>query len=207
MRVCDFDCRDARLRKRRTAFIAAAREAFLTEGFERTTLAQVVERAGGSLATLYKLFGSKEGLLTAVVDETMVSGEEIVREVAARNLSLHDSLMMMAERLQRVFVESSSVALFRIVIARSIDNDEFVRDFCEDGMHRARSELAAFFANRPELTNCGANRLEELASLFFALILHDHLLQTISRVKLDGSVDMAIRVRFFLRGAGLADGF
>lgn len=201
---CGLDCRDARLSKRRTAFIAAARDAFLTEGFERTTLAQVVERAGGSLATLYKLFGSKEGLLTAVVEETTVSGEEIVREVATLDLSLRDSLLMIARRLQQLFSEPSSVALFRIVIAQSIENDDFVRDFCEDGMHRARTELAAFFASRLEMGSCCSNKLEELASLFFALILHDHLLQTVSGVKLDGSVDVEIRVRFFMVGAGIA---
>lgn len=198
------DCADARLVRRRTAFIEAAREAFLSEGFERTTLAQVVERAGGSLATLYKLFGSKEGLLTAVVEETTVSGEEIVRDVGAKGLPLLDSLTLMAERFQQAFGETSSMTLFRILIARSMDNDDVVREFCEEGMERARVELAAFFAARREVAAAGTNSPEELAGLFFALICHDHLLQTISGVTLDDSVDVSMRVRFFLRGAALA---
>lgn len=198
------DRADVRLVRRRTAFIEAARNAFLSEGFERTTLAHVVERAGGSLATLYKLFGSKEGLLTAVVEETTVSVEEIVRDVGPMGLSLPESLTLMAERLQQAFGETSAMTLFRIVIARSIDNDDFVREFCEQGMERSRAELAAFFAAREEIAASGANSPEELASLFFALICHDHLLQTISGVTLDDTIDVAMRVNFFLRGAGLA---
>jgi AcrR family transcriptional regulator len=197
------NCMDARLVKRRSAFIEAAREAFLSEGFERTTLAQVVERAGGSLATLYKLFGSKEGLLTAVVEETTVSGEEIVRDVSALGLSLRDSLDLMAERFQQAFGESSSMALFRIVIARSLDNDDVVRGFCEEGMNRARDELAGFFARREEVSAIGIHSPEELASMFFAMICHDHLLQAVSGVKLDDAIDLSMRVQFFLRGATL----
>jgi len=52
---------------RRQAMLDAACEVFLEHGFEGASVADVVRRSGGSLATLYASFGSKEGLFEAIV--------------------------------------------------------------------------------------------------------------------------------------------
>src|SRR3546814_10036002 len=41
---------------------------FLDQGFDLVSLAAVVGQSGGSLATLYALFGNKQGLLRAVIE-------------------------------------------------------------------------------------------------------------------------------------------
>lgn len=58
---------ECRLDRRRIALVAAAKALFIEKGYEGTTLGDIVERAGGSLSTLYKLFGNKDGLLEAVI--------------------------------------------------------------------------------------------------------------------------------------------
>jgi len=58
---------------RRAAILSAAREAFLDRGFLRTTLEDITRKAGGSRATIYAEFGSKEGLLAAIVSEVLAS--------------------------------------------------------------------------------------------------------------------------------------
>lgn len=35
----------------------------MEQGYDGTSLAEIVRRSGGSLATLYDLFGNKQGLL------------------------------------------------------------------------------------------------------------------------------------------------
>ncbi|MBU1289240.1 MAG: TetR/AcrR family transcriptional regulator, partial [Alphaproteobacteria bacterium] len=47
--------------KRRAAFIAAARQVFLEQGYEAASMSEIVLRAGGSLSTLYSQFGDKQG--------------------------------------------------------------------------------------------------------------------------------------------------
>src|SRR5690606_7608766 len=59
--------RSARGESRRAAILAAAAEIFLRDGFGGATLDEVVRRAGGSRATLYQQFGSKEGLFAAII--------------------------------------------------------------------------------------------------------------------------------------------
>ena len=51
----------------RERILDAASKVFAAEGFAGATIDAVVERAGGSKATVYGLFGNKEGLFGALV--------------------------------------------------------------------------------------------------------------------------------------------
>ncbi|HWU02097.1 MAG TPA: TetR/AcrR family transcriptional regulator [Novosphingobium sp.] len=56
---------------RRQAIVDAATELFREVGFERASMAQISARAGGSKATLYSYFGSKEELFAAAMVDSM----------------------------------------------------------------------------------------------------------------------------------------
>src|SRR5262245_44333330 len=56
--------------------VAAAKELFLSLDYEEVTLQAIAERAGITLQTVIRRFGSKEGLVNAVADEW---GDEIHR--------------------------------------------------------------------------------------------------------------------------------
>src|SRR5262245_28162455 len=58
-----------RTEARRQAIIKAAREIFRDQGFERASMDAICERAGGSKATLYSYFPSKEDLFIACLRE------------------------------------------------------------------------------------------------------------------------------------------
>ena len=118
-----------RLDRRRRAIVASARELFVEQGFTRTTLGHVVDRSGGSMATIYKLFGNKEGLLDAVVFQKASSGEALVRKNAAQGGSPAAILQRIATDLHDEFLNTDSVAVVRIVIAHSIENTDFARRF------------------------------------------------------------------------------
>src|SRR3546814_5445337 len=66
--------------RRHEAILDAAEALFIEQGYDRTSLAEIVRRSGGSLATLYELFGNKQGLLHAIAirwrDETMLERME-----------------------------------------------------------------------------------------------------------------------------------
>lgn len=54
---------------RRRAIVTAAWEVFQDEGFERASMSAIAKRAGGSKATLYVYFKSKEALFAAALEE------------------------------------------------------------------------------------------------------------------------------------------
>lgn len=54
--------------ERRLALLLSATTLFLERGYDSVSLDDVVHHAGGSKASIYKYFGNKEGLFTAICD-------------------------------------------------------------------------------------------------------------------------------------------
>jgi AcrR family transcriptional regulator len=63
--------RAAQVELSRSRVLAAARELFLTQGYAATSIAAIATRAGVVRETVYKLFGSKAGLLKRLYDVTV----------------------------------------------------------------------------------------------------------------------------------------
>lgn len=61
--------REARRNDRRAAIIAVAYSSFLERGYAATTMSGIASKIGGSKATLWNYFPSKEALFEAVLDK------------------------------------------------------------------------------------------------------------------------------------------
>ena len=58
--------------------VAAARELFVAQGYPSTTVAQIAERSRTPPSTVYRLFGSKRGILKDVLDVTLGGDDQPV---------------------------------------------------------------------------------------------------------------------------------
>ena len=65
------------------ALLDAAREVFTEQGFTEASIADVVERAGSSVGSLYHHFGGKSELFLALYQEHQFAHEEAAREAVA----------------------------------------------------------------------------------------------------------------------------
>jgi AcrR family transcriptional regulator len=54
--------------EKRAAIVKIAYEAFLTDGYAATSMSSIAAKVGGSKATLYNYFASKEELFAAVIE-------------------------------------------------------------------------------------------------------------------------------------------
>src|SRR3546814_10691682 len=70
---------------RRQASLDAAESLFLEKGYERVSVNAIVQRSGGSLATVYDWFGNKHGLLYAVVDRARDERLKGVEDIYAQD--------------------------------------------------------------------------------------------------------------------------
>lgn len=195
-----------RLDRRRKAIIAAARRLFIEQGYERTTLAEIVTCAGGSLATLYKLFGNKDQLLEAVVFENVASGEALIREIADAELPAAETLHQIAQGLHNHFLDAEVIALVRIVIARSIENPQFARQFFERTANRTRDAIEALFAGW-QIDGVAMNGTPDfLAEMFMGLFVSDLQTQAISHSAAIKHPPERLKQRtdFFIEAAGLS---
>ena len=196
-----------RLDRRRRAFIEAAQELFVRQGYEHTTLVDIVDRAGGSLATVYKLFENKEGILKVVVFEKASSGAALVRDAAEKGGTPYEILHRLAVSFQAHFLDPEVVALVRIVIARSVSDKDFARRFFERTAMRTLESLQQLFTN---WHNKGIELNAPphiLAELFLGLFVSDVHADAINHsAATDNSLDrLYARIQFFVVGAGLLE--
>lgn len=100
-------------RSTRARIIEAARELFTEQGYPGTTLDQVSGRAGVATDTVLHVFGSKKGLLTAVLDVAVGGDDTEVRvldregpQAMRRETDQHRQVAMfaagMTEQLERI---------------------------------------------------------------------------------------------------------
>lgn len=113
-----------RTEARREAIIDAAASVFLEMGYERTSMNEVTKRMGGSKATIYSYFPSKEDLFIAVVNRHATSHlADAVSELATyneREVDLRDILVRFGERMLMVLInDNTALDVYRMVVAES----------------------------------------------------------------------------------------
>jgi len=199
------ECRP--LDRRRLAIVRAARNLFVEQGFERTTLSDIVDRAGGSLATVYKLFGNKEGILEVVVFEQASSGTALVIEATEQGGTPAQILHRLSESFQVHFLNPEMVALVRIVIARSVSNKDFAQRFFERTATRTHNSLRQMFTTWHEDGIAMSAPPDILAELFLGMFVSDVHTEAISHsLRTNKSrTRLHARTEFFIAGAGLLD--
>jgi len=128
-----------RTEKKRQEIIQMAAELFDRLGYERTTMSAIAERLGGSKATLYNYFQSKEELLRAVLDN------DVNREA--------DRLMqeLMSEKDMRSGLIRLGIAYLtghpaRTASIRTVANQSIAPEFYQDVLRPAWERLADRFA-------------------------------------------------------------
>lgn len=103
--------------RKRAAILAAARELFLTDGFDRSSVDAIAARAEVSKRTVYDYFGDKRTLLQAVVDAVGESLLNTIRRALDDTLTeagdLEDALVEFSMRIATDMLGSADHATLR----------------------------------------------------------------------------------------------
>jgi AcrR family transcriptional regulator len=133
-----------RTEERREAIVREATRLFMEMGYERATMGELTSRLGGSKATLYGYFASKEELFLAVVDSL---GEVHLAEAVAEleqlaEVGLEAGLTRFAEKLLSLILREDAMAMYRMVIGES-GRSEIGESFVALGPRRCADAVAA----------------------------------------------------------------
>lgn len=129
---------------KRQAILTVAAELFRETGFERASMSELCQRVGGSKATLYNYFSSKEEVFIEVVMQATET--EFLATHAALDASVGDIrqvLQMYGERLLALLYSPSVQAVRRLIVAEA-GRSELGRKCYEQGPARGMAELAQF---------------------------------------------------------------
>jgi len=92
---------------------------FLEQGYERTNINELVRRAGGSMTTLYRYYGSKAGLFAAMIEEAREQLLSPITRLGDFDEAPEVFLTRLAEAFLRLVVSPEGVKFFRVLIAET----------------------------------------------------------------------------------------
>lgn len=108
---------------KRQSIIDAASEVFRELGFEATSMSEISTRVGGSKATLYNYFSSKEELFVASMHQFAETHMEDVFRLLDPTQPLADTLQNFGERFLQVICQHELVSAHRILFAEASKSD------------------------------------------------------------------------------------
>lgn len=178
-------CCSSRRDKRRRAILDAARTLFLKQGYSATSLGDVVRLSGGSLATLYNLFGGKAGLFQAVVEEQC---SWIVEKLDSADMADRPpacALHAVAERLIDLLLTEEGIGLLRVVVAEAPQVPEIGAVFLSAGAETARAKVVAYLAKQ---ASRGVLSIEDpygAATMFYQMVVGRYQLDLLCGKKVE----------------------
>jgi TetR/AcrR family transcriptional repressor of mexJK operon len=177
----------------RRAITAAAREAFLRDGYE-AGMDAIADRARVSKVTIYNHFGSKEALFTAVVGEALDAAlsstlteaqtrldaakdlrEQDLREKDLREQDLREALTWMARAWVRGVTEPAVLALRNLVTSESRRFPELIGAWHARGPGRFFTLLSGLLGRLIAAGELSIADVDLAVVQLFALTLYPHL--------------------------------
>ncbi|WP_148805076.1 TetR/AcrR family transcriptional regulator [Campylobacter concisus] len=135
-------------KKRYELIVKTALELFLKNGYEKTSLSDIVAISGGSLASIYTFFENKEGLFQAITEQEI---DDFIKEIDEKidlkiSHSLEEFLTKFATIIFSIVCTKKSVLLSRTMISESSKNGgKLGRVFLDQILNRIDLVLINFF--------------------------------------------------------------
>lgn len=163
----------ARGERRRLELIRIAEDVFLERGYADATMDEVAQRAGASKATLYKFFGTKEGLFAASVHQhvpTLMPGPEDDPDG-----HVYDRLIAWGHAVIAMIATPRSVALYRVIVSEVKRAPELGQLFYNSGPAEAERAVAELIRQGVEHGELTCDDPRELAVTFVSMVLGNWL--------------------------------
>ncbi len=155
---------------KRQAILEVAALAFQELGFERTSMSEICARVGGSKATIYNYFASKEELFSEVMFLSTEAEFMVVHQALdASTDDVAESLQRFGERLL-TFLYSPRIRAERHLAISESRRSELGRLVYERGVQRSQNLIAAFMARAMTQGQLRETDARVVAQHFFGLL-------------------------------------
>jgi TetR/AcrR family transcriptional repressor of cmeABC operon len=162
--------RDAQFESRCQRFVEVAQELFLERGFAGTSVNEIVRRAGGSLATLYAEFGTKDELFEAVMNRRATTMFTSIVSSKSRTPDVAGELLQLAKRLQTHMLSDDALAVYRLAVHEGPKFPSVRNAVLINGLQEFLSRLGDYFAALNESGQLEIADPAVAAELFMTLI-------------------------------------
>jgi len=160
----------------REKILAEATVLFIERGFEGASMNELNARVGGSKATLYAQFGSKEALFAAVLDHVLLDHMAQLDAVDLDGMDLREGLEEIARETLATVASPEALGLWRLLYLEAPRRPEIGRLFIERGPERSFAGIERFLRRQVRLGKLRCRRPEAAAEYFLGMVLHKPML-------------------------------
>jgi AcrR family transcriptional regulator len=172
--------RDRLLRSR---IIDATFVVLMERGYAAASTREIARRARVSKREIYTLFGSKRGILAAMIaGRTARMRVPLALPEAVDRAALAETLTRFGANLLREVSAPAVMALFRLAVVEAERSPELARALDEDGRRANRAALADFLAGAGSRGLIAGAAPETMAAQFLALLWGDLPLRLLTRL-------------------------
>ena len=202
-----FDRLSGKAESRCSKFLDVAFRLFLENGYEKVSMSDIVKHSGGSLATLYKHFGSKEQLFIYVLEQKT---EDLFGDWARKSVCyegrLEAFLMDIGKLLLDVITTDDAILFNRLIVSLGyIDETELKKQSILNLMMLPVNVLAEYLEKEKQKGRIDVEDTALCAQQFFNALEEPFLFPRILGVDIDMSEERCLKalkqvVTIFCRG-------
>ena len=158
--------------QRRDRIIQVARSVFYEVGYAGASMSMISTRLGGSKATLYAYFNSKEELFEAIIREQCAGMVELF-EAHMGSDDLRQSLTLMARALMGAVMADQTIRTIQLVVEESHRNPHLSEMFHNVMQSQGQSSMHALLQAAHDKGQIDAPNIKEAASVLKSLLFGD----------------------------------
>ncbi|ASG07801.1 MULTISPECIES: TetR/AcrR family transcriptional regulator [Vibrio] len=161
--------------ERRQAIIDVAREEFIKQGFTRTSMSGIAKTVGGSKATLYNYFSSKEEIFLAVMESTAAELRATAFQTLSTNKPLKETLGTFGYHYLKSILSADLTAIRKMALSEA-EHSDVGRYFYHNGPRKGWLEVSHFlrsYIEQGKLRECD----EWIAARQLKVLLEAELLE------------------------------
>jgi AcrR family transcriptional regulator len=192
---------------KREAILKIAYQAFLADGYAATSMSAIAAKVGGSKATLYNHFTSKEELFIAVIEEKCQDFMHLVFETDFDPENIEVALHGLGRRFLTLLLSEDKIAVYRLITASAAQFPALGRAFYKTSIAKGRERLSRIFAQAIADGKLRPGDTDMMANHFFGLCEGDfhrrrlwNMIDHASEAEIQTYVSQAMRVFFAAYG-------
>jgi TetR/AcrR family transcriptional repressor of mexJK operon len=154
--------------------VQAATAAFVSKGYDGTSMEEIATKAGVSKQTVYKHFTDKETLFGEVVQSTATQANDVIESVTtllSEAKFMEGGLQQLARRLITMLMDEELLKLRRLIIANADRMPQLGRSWYEKGFERMLASMASCFQKLTSRNLMQTSDPHLAASHFFGMLL------------------------------------
>ena len=143
----------------------------MEHGFNGVSTDQLVAATGGSKATLYRYFESKEALFEAIIDDVAAPALDADGDDSADDIDLEEGLRRIARATADAALDARTILLMRLAVGEHARFPQLAAMLFEHGPSRTYARLRRFLSVKRDAGEIAVSDLQIAAEQFLGGII------------------------------------